>query len=391
MVMDNELFKLFKSSASYEEFKSGLVDLGYQDSKLNKEVFDFFEATGLDRHKMDKGSYVSILGNLISYQRKQKSTGKKRKMVINLMKAASVAVILSVSFFWVYYSFGDRVDMNKFTESIDPGGSQSVIILSDGSSHAIETNDAYIDYMDESEKVIIQESTKDETILDNSIPKRKVQLNQVYVPYGKQQRLLLSDGTFVYLNSGSKLKYPAVFGGNNREVFLSGEGYFEVKEDSDKPFIVNTSDIAIQVLGTKFNVSSYEDENQCFAVLVEGSVKVIRNESVFVKNEYYLKPNEGFFLSAGDEEGAIKSIDVDIYTSWKNGVFQFTKLPFGEVIHKVQKYYNRSVEIENDDYINTQISGKLYLNNDIELVIESLSRTVGADYVRNDDGIFIFQ
>jgi ferric-dicitrate binding protein FerR (iron transport regulator) len=356
-----------------------------------RQVFEFYESFLNSRQEMKQDDFNTILHNLVLYQQSRNKQYKRRKIIYMGLRVAAVVAVMILSYGLLQYFSGNSAKLQKFAETTLTKGDESVITLSDGTEHVIGSNDAFIDYKNDNNKIVVEESTEEKIVLDKKAKNKKNQLNQVYVPYGKQQRLMLSDGTLVYLNSGSKLVYPANFGDGKREVFLSGEGYFEVQKDEHHPFIVQTNSIDIQVLGTKFNVSSYDDEKVAHAILVEGSVKVLKDKNIFITDEYYLHPNEGFFFSHETKDATVKNVDTDHFTSWKNGIFQFNELTFNEVIQKVKKYYNRNIEIENNSYSNTLITGKLYLNNDIRLVIESLSRTVEASYVENENGVFVFQ
>lgn len=391
IIQTEGVFDFYKSSQSVHEFKKKIKTLGYDDEDIIEYVYEFYESSLIDKQEMRSDDFNRILHNLVVHQQTRTRLSKRRKTIYMGLRVAAVIAVIIATYVVSQHFLGYPTKLQKFAEISENQGNESVITLSDGSNHIIESNDAFIDYKNDENKIVVEKSMNNKVVLENKPKSGKTQLNQVYVPYGKQQRVLLSDGTLVYLNSGSKLVYPANFGDGKREVYLSGEGYFEVKKDEHHPFIVQTNSIHIQVLGTIFNVSSYEDEKVANTILVKGSVKVLKGKNIFMTKEYYLKPNEGFFFTHENKGATIKNVDTNFYTSWKNGVFQFNELPFGEVIQKVRKYYNKDIEIENDSYFNTLITGKLYLNNDVKLVIESLSRTVEASYIENENGVFVFK
>lgn len=165
--------------------------------------------------------------------------------------------------------------------------------------------------------------------------------NTLSVPYGKRIRLVLSDGTNAVLNSGTKLKYPTNFiEGHSRVVYLDGEAYFSVtKSLLHDRFLVNTRDLDVQVYGTKFNVSSYQNEQKTAATLVEGSiaVKYAKTESSKTK-ELFVKPGEAAIISNGAI--VIQNVNTSKYTAWVEGKLIFNDDRFGDITKKLERFYN---------------------------------------------------
>ncbi len=159
--------------------------------------------------------------------------------------------------------------------------------------------------------------------------------NTFATPRGSTYRLMLPDGTKVWLNTASSIRYPVVFTGNERNVSLHGEAYFEVAPDVLKPFNVEANGSVIQVLGTHFNVSAYTDEQQTRTTLVEGAVTVSNHG-----NTVTLKPNEQAVVDA--LTGAIHQSTVDVRSAvaWKDGYFRFDDDPLDEIIYKVSRWYD---------------------------------------------------
>lgn len=172
--------------------------------------------------------------------------------------------------------------------------------------------------------------------------------NIINVPYGKRFVLVLADGTKAHLNSGTRLKYPVQFkNGRNREVFLQGEGYFDVAKDRAHPFIVNTKEVNIRVLGTQFNVSAYPDDENGSTVLVEGSVVLLEKDEQFdsVKNRR-LNPGHIANWKKGIREMKIEKTDTHLYIGWMDGQLIFDHMPFRDIRKKLERNYD--VTISND-------------------------------------------
>ena len=205
-------------------------------------------------------------------------------------------------------------------------------------------------------------------------------LNKLIVPYGKRASVLLSDGTRVWLNSGTELEFPAVFPGSSREIRVRGEIFIDVVKQ-DKPFLVHTLHSQIEVFGTSFNVNAYEEEDRESVVLVEGSVKVknnVDNQSVV------LSPNQIAEIANGGIKS--KAVDVSEYISWKSGFIQFNKTPIDEILRKVARYYNVKFNYNENLHLNTKTcSGKLYLSDDIKDVLKAFADITLLNYEKTDD------
>ncbi len=205
-------------------------------------------------------------------------------------------------------------------------------------------------------------------------------LNKLIVPYGKRASVLLSDGTHVWLNSGTELEFPALFSGGSRAIRVSGEIFIDVAKQG-KPFLVHTLHTQIEVFGTSFNVSAYREEDKEAVVLVEGSVKVKNNKD---NTTVVLSPNQ----MAEVENGNIKSktVDVSEYIGWKSGFIQFNKTAIDEVLKKVSRYYNVEFKCnENLQLGGKTCSGKLFLSDDIDDVLKAFADITLLNYEKTDN------
>jgi ferric-dicitrate binding protein FerR (iron transport regulator) len=175
-----------------------------------------------------------------------------------------------------------------------------------------------------------------------------VTLNEVFANYGTRTVLTLSDGSKVWLNSGSSLRYPDKFLTNNRMVFLTGEAYFEVHSDKSKPFLVQTSSVCVKATGTKFNVSAYKTNQLVSVALIEGKVSVNKakqgNVGTFLSE---MKPNEylEFDTLSGNVSNKLTN-DVYQYVAWKDGKLIFRNEPLKEVVKKLSQLYNVDIELK---------------------------------------------
>lgn len=216
---------------------------------------------------------------------------------------------------------------------------------------------------------------------------KPIQYNQLEVPCGQQAKLTLSDGTKIWLNSKSKLIYPDHFSGLMREVLLDGEGYFEVTHNEKNPFIVRTSTLKVKVLGTSFNVASYNNDNDMRLTLEKGSVSMldpISNEEVV-----RVKPNEMVTFSKIDHHLTVKKVETDLYSSWRNGQFKFRKLSFEEISKRLSRNYNVTIIFHNRFLKTAKFSGVFFNYEPLDLILRVLQTNTAFRYKIEKDTVTI--
>lgn len=194
--------------------------------------------------------------------------------------------------------------------------------------------------------------------------------SEVVVPFGQMTQVNLSDGTSVWLNSGTTLKYPTVFDKENREVSIDGEAFFEVTHNSKMPFIVHTNSLSVMVLGTTFNVASYAADKKTDITLVEGSVVLQANTDKWTKK---MEPGE---VATIDHDGNIpqmKSVNTDFYTSWKEGKVVFKKERLDVIANKLERWYNVEIRFRDEELRQLEFSGTFLKYKPIEQVFKSLN------------------
>ncbi|UKM66469.1 FecR family protein [Flavobacteriaceae bacterium GSB9] len=280
--------------------------------------------------------------------------------------AAILVVLLGLLFVFKQQFAPNESPTQVATDAIE-------LLLEDGSVKTLDSNGNY-KIADAQGKVIVNQ--KDDVLNYNSTSEsQKLVYNQLKVPYGKTFNIVLSDGTKVYLNSGTSLKYPVHFiNGKNREVFLDGEAYFEVSKDKNHPFIVNANNMNIKVLGTQFNVSSYSDEDETNTVLVEGSVSLTNENS---NAPTLLKPGfKGYINKNNPTSIEIEEVDTKIYTEWMNGDVIFRNSIFKDMVKKLARNYNVTIENHyeslNQKRFNASFNRKIESIDDIMVAISEI-------------------
>ena len=217
-------------------------------------------------------------------------------------------------------------------------------------------------------------------------PEKAVVFNKIVVPPGQRVNLLLSDGTDVWLNARTELTYPASFEDDLRQVTLKGEGYFEVKKDAKRPFIVQTSTCDVKVLGTKFNVEAYEDSDLFSAALMEGSIQL--SDRMKPGSEVMLSPmQKAEFRNGKFTVGTITEYDS---FRWKEGLICFENILFADLMKKFEKTYDLHIVISNKKLANYKCSGKFRIADGIDFVLHVLQKNANFKFNRNEDNTTIY-
>ncbi|GEC71198.1 FecR family protein [Flavobacterium flevense] len=213
--------------------------------------------------------------------------------------------------------------------------------------------------------------------------------NEIKIPYGKTFEITLSDGTQVFMNAGSSLKYPVQFiKGHHREVVLEGEAFFDVTKDKKHPFIVKTRGVDVKVLGTKFNVSSYKEDADINTVLVEGSVSL--SNTGMPNNNTMLVPGEKGTWNSQKTAIAVKKVDTRIYTEWMTGEIVFRKTAFKDIIIKLERSYNVAINNNKTELLDKKFNGSFNKNiESIEEVLTAMSKIQSFSFSKEGKQITI--
>jgi len=387
LIQDESFIDLVHKTENPDELLQELIKQDPKNGESIKYAFEFIRINKGNRIKMDQVSYDRILRQIKKQQNTKPFSHHYRHIPLFIRVAAIIIVILSIGSLVVYQKFA--IDpLTQFAHKNIADDSQSMIVLSDGSSQVLKKSDSFIDYNSTDGEVIVKNKGQEE-IIRNIANKEEAILNQVVVPFGQRQKILLSDGTLVQLNAGSRLTFPANFTGKTREVFLKGEGFFEVSKNVEMPFIVKTDQIDIKVLGTTFNISAYENEQYVTTVLLEGKVNVVQKDKLFANEKHILSPGQGCFYSVANKHSVVKEVNVNDYILWKSGLYKFSDMPLRDVVSRVCRYYNLNIQIGNEHLSNVLVSGKLVLSDDATQVMQYLSKTVEGQYKISPEGIFI--
>lgn len=333
----------------------------YQAGTASKEEIEFldayYEAFGQrenyteslneDKFLMLKNDLKSaVLSSILSDQ--INNTRSLSRKIIRWSAAAAAVVILASSGLF-YYSQMRTENQSQMVEldtgiDISPGGNKAILTLANGKK--ISLTDAVNGVLAEQSGVQITKTADGQiiyTVLSDPLPfaDGKVQFNTIETPKGGQYQLVLPDGSKVWINADSKMTYPSTFAVHKeRRVKMEGEAYFEVSKNKNNPFIVETVNQEIEVLGTQFNVNSYKDESAVKTTLLEGSVKIRRNNGM----NNILEPGQQAILTASQIK--VNKIDPELAVAWKNNLFIFESDDIRYIMRMISRWYNVKIEYE---------------------------------------------
>ena len=194
----------------------------------------------------------------------------------------------------------------------------------------------------------------------------------------------LADGSKVYLNAGSSLRYPVRFAGERREVVLTGEGYFEVAKDTARPFVVKAGEIDVRVLGTAFNVNAYPERETVAATLVEGSVQVN-----YKAGQQVIRPGMQLVYDKQNGKAEVSAVDTEVYTSWKDGYYEFEEMELGELMPLLGRWYAVGVDFEEPELKRLKFSGRLQRYETVADLVKMLEYTGDVVFEVKNDRILV--
>jgi len=371
----------------FREILAGKWEPNYSIAALKKDLPE--KSVEIDLAvNMIKDLNVTVFEN--SDTRKSELWGKvvtkrSREIRLNLLRYTAVVFLVIGSGFFTLHLSQNKSAIDQFASSQKiPLGKEVSLVMSDGEQIDINNKESRIQYNRLGTSILVDDTIRLEQNNNTN------GFNQMIVPYGKRSYLLLSDGTQVWINSGSRLVYAPQFTGDTREVFLEGEAYFEVAKDASKPFYVRTDAFTINVLGTKFNVKAYKDDMEYTTVLVEGKVSMKVQDQFFSK-DVILAPNQKLTLMKGQDDFQRSNVDeTGLYTNWIYGYLEFKNANLSDVLKSIQRYYNIDIELNTRDQ-SSIVSGKLDLKSEPDRVLTGLGLLSHTKIIKSDNKYVVFE
>lgn len=342
------------------------------------DLFDVQEDVLLSMDPKEGKALKEEIYSGIQEKMKTKKTGSIRPIYTRYKWLAAASVILLFTIAAIFYNSRNTEPQtaNKETikptlqpaNEINPGSNQATLTLADGSVIALD--DKANGIISQQEGALVKKTKDGHVLYASDETKNAVAINKITTPNGGQYRLTLADGTNVWLNAASSITFPTSFTGATREVRITGEAYFEVAKDQLHPFKVISENQVIEVLGTHFNVNTYQDEPEQKTTLLEGSVKITRtiNSNNKIGQAKILKPGQQSVIVGSSENVRVQSADIEATVAWKNGYFKFDRVDIQTIMRQVARWYDVEIEyrgkIGNDEFVGSlprseQVSGVL--------------------------------
>ncbi len=372
-----------------EQYLKGTEEFDYDRLKKELDTNPEFVHLFKSLHKINDTNLTPDLHTIWQNIHTEIERNRQRRITRQLLRYAAIFLLpISIVLFLYLPNSMDHSE-TILAHTINSGNKKAVLITSDGESIPIDSL---------SRKLIVAKQGTTIAEIQNGVLQYLRQpvpqtesINKIIVPRGGEYKVILSDGSSVWLNADSELEYPVHFTTGERRVKLKGEGYFEVTHDPTHPFVVQLDEIDIRVLGTSFNINGYKDNGNIVTTLVTGSINITDK---LYRTEKRMKPNE---QAIWNRHGiSVSKVDVQPFISWTRGEFYFNQMKLSEIVANLQRWYDINCYFSNDELRELEFFGVMRRDltaNDIFRIIEKTSNvrfiikngTVYINYADNHD------
>ena len=370
MNADNEKIKriIVKSVlGTLTEEENFVLEEWFQENDRNRVLYQKLSSTVELKHKYKQYENIDVAGAFRRNQRRLYQNVPNRVLKRILPYAAVVLLLFGGVFCFLMNRSGEVRE--EVPVALSAGGKYAELILANGQK--VDLHEGMEMKLRERSSniqvkgnVVYYEENKDSVTLG--------EYNMIRTPLGGEYSLTLADGTKVWLNAMSELRYPVAFGEGVREVELKGEAYFEVEKNEGKPFIVKTDEFNVRVLGTSFNISAYLDSPLSHTTLCSGHVRI--NDRMNPGKEVDILPGEQLLFHRDNREMSVREVDTDVFVSWREGFFQFDNNTVEEVFTILQRWYNIQVFYANVEARQELFTGKLPRFDNLQIIIDLIER-----------------
>ncbi|MEQ9580825.1 MAG: DUF4974 domain-containing protein [Arenibacter sp.] len=379
-MLDQKIYKYLRGTATSKEEKEvqDWIVSSDQNTKRFFEIKAKYVSSTLDDAHIKIDPYFHSIVNA-----KNPTAKNRRRLPLNILKSAAIlAILVGLGFI-----FRDAMVASRTTPIIPE---DAIILQLENGNIEVISEDGEAKVVDSEGNVLGAQQGSQLVYKNNGTSKEEITYNTLTVPYGKRFDLLLSDGTQVTLNSGTSQKYPVQFlKTKNRQVFLDGEAFFSVAKDTENPFIVNTHELNVRVLGTKFNLSSYPEDQFVNTTLLEGSVVVYNKQDTFdSSNASLLEPGFKAEWNKYNRQIVVEEADIAMHTDWLNGKIILRHVPFKNIVKKLERHYNVDI-VNNNPELDEEIFTASFDVESIDQVFKTFNLTYEMKYNINDRQIII--
>lgn len=371
--------------------KSLIKDLSDKEQKELDQLLDDQSLQDVYKELSDRGylkkqfmEYEKYSSQKAYCEFKERRGHSGRIRIVRWVAVVAAVWVLALGVtLWMTFGKKENVAPLPVASKIIPAGEKkATLTLADGTEVHVEEITAQI----LQEKGMNIEYRNGEIVYHKSEEKTtEVVYNKLEVPRGGECMIKLDDGTKVWVNAETKLKYPVAFVGDRREVVLEGEAFFDVAKN-EKPFIVKTSFGDVRVLGTAFGISAYASEPESYTTLVRGKVSVEREgikPVVILPGEQVVTSKDGKMIK--------QQVDVEEFVGWKDGIYVFKEKSLGEIMKTLERWYNISVDFQEKSLVDLPFTGNLKRYDDINVFFDALTRTGDMKYRVEGNQVILFK
>ena len=352
-----------------------------EESDFNRQIFDeLAKGSSLSR---SYDEYRNIHREQVWNAIEKQIVPQGRQLSLQWVGYAASVMILVVAGWFIFQMSDNKnvVQEGKKVARITPGTQKAILYLDNGEQVVLADNNTVV--VEDSLSGRIEQVDKSLVYQTESTVKEE-RLNVLEIPNGGEFQVTLADGTKVCLNAGTKLTYPIAFVGKERRVHLEGEGYFEVKRDENKPFIVEIKGMEVKVLGTSFNLRSFAADNRSTATLISGKIEVKTS-----LRRVELSPNQQADLLVGENKLDVREVDAAVYSAWTKGRFVFRRERLETILDDVSRLYNVTVFYEQSSAKDILFSGIMERYADISKTLEMLEKTGKVSFIIDEQKIIV--
>ena len=354
------------------------------EDERHRELFDQWSSTELMEHKVGEYERLDYMKAWEEFRtvRRDKLSVKRRKIRRTWMRYAAMFMIpLGVA-----VALLSRNDVKEKSQvepiTVKAGKSQAVLVLSSGERQVLDLGERNIEdggmrISADSGRISYNGKSRTGEVWDD--------FHILEVPRGGEYFMILEDGTKVWLNAATRLKYPVAFVGGIRKVLLEGEAYFEVAHDTTRPFVVETEQAKVKVLGTSFDVSAYEEEGKTWTTLEEGMVEI---ESLDRGEKIRMVPGEQICLIEGKGMEKYK-VETALFTSWRSGRLVFKDMRLEDLMRNMARWYDVKVEFYREEAKDIVFTGDVKKYEDLNEVLEIIELTSDVHFTIEEQRIIV--
>ncbi|MDR0265934.1 MAG: FecR family protein [Sphingobacterium sp.] len=289
-------------------------------------------------------------------------------------------LFLSIATYFIFQNYTTK-DSSRITTKIQPVGYRAMLLI--GSKDSVDLNALQVGKTVNARGIWIKKLDNGTIAYEmQSIDKNTNTLNKLIVPRGGQFKIRLADSSLVFVNSESELEFPSQFEGNERRIKMVGEGYFEVAKNKQKPFIVESNEQQVTVLGTKFNIHAYRNEKNITTTLIEGKVRVSspQGQAILQPGDQAIYNGHGIQVSLAKNTTAL---------TWKDDIFVFDSETLGNIMQQLSRWYNIEVQFANKDIGQIRFTGSISKHRDIDQVLHLLEITGKVKFTIDNKKIYV--